>query len=41
VKLEERGESFYNAMLGDVVKDLKEGGLLEASEGAQVVFLEG
>ena len=41
VKLEERGESFYNPLLSDVVKDLKDGGLLEESEGAQVVFLEG
>lgn len=41
VKLEERGESFYNPLLGDVVKDLKTSGLLEESEGAQVVFVEG
>ena len=41
MKLEERGESFYNPLLSEVVKDLKDGGLLEESEGAQVVFLEG
>jgi arginyl-tRNA synthetase len=41
VKVEERGESFYNPLLVDVVKDLKTGGLLEESDGAQVVFLEG
>ena len=41
VSLEERGESFYNPLLGDVVKDLKAGGLLEESEGAQVVFVDG
>jgi arginyl-tRNA synthetase len=36
VRLEERGESFYNPFLGDVVGDLKTRGLLEESEGAQV-----
>ena len=41
VKLEERGESFYNALLSSVVSDLKTGGLLEESEGAQVVFVDG
>jgi len=41
VKLEERGESFYNPLLAGVVQDLKAGGLLEESEGAQVVFVDG
>ncbi|KAG5185943.1 Arginyl-tRNA synthetase [Tribonema minus] len=41
VKLEERGESFYNSMLGGVIEELREGGLLQESEGAQVVFIEG
>eukprot|EP00277_Geminigera_cryophila_P019167 CAMPEP_0179459448 /NCGR_PEP_ID=MMETSP0799-20121207/42773_1 /TAXON_ID=46947 /ORGANISM="Geminigera cryophila, Strain CCMP2564" /LENGTH=645 /DNA_ID=CAMNT_0021261259 /DNA_START=154 /DNA_END=2091 /DNA_ORIENTATION=+ len=41
VKLEERGESFYNPLLSSVVSDLKTGGLLEESEGAQVVFVDG
>jgi arginyl-tRNA synthetase len=41
VKLEERGESFYNPLLTSVVEDLKTCGLLEESEGAQVVFVDG
>jgi len=41
VRLEERGESFYNPMLGDVISDLEKTGLLVESEGARVVFLEG
>jgi arginyl-tRNA synthetase len=32
------GESFYDAMLADVVKDLERKGLAEPSEGAVVVF---
>ncbi len=40
VSLEERGESFYNFMLGDVLQVLKDKGLLEKSEGAQVVHLK-
>ncbi len=39
--LNERGESFYNPYLGDVVADLRELGLLEEDDGAQCVFLEG
>jgi arginyl-tRNA synthetase len=41
VKLCERGESFYNPLLGDVVKDLDKSGLLEESDRAKVVFLDG
>jgi len=41
IKLIERGESFYNAYLHDVVDDLKKAGLLEESDGCQVVMLEG
>jgi arginyl-tRNA synthetase len=41
IKLTERGESFYNPFLEDVVKDLKTIGLLEESDGAQCVFLDG
>jgi arginyl-tRNA synthetase len=41
VRLEERGESFYNPMLPGVVSDLRDAGLLETSEGAQVVFIDG
>ena len=37
----ELGESFYDPMLGDVVKDLEERGLAVPSEGATVVFTEG
>lgn len=41
IKLTERGESFYNPMLPDVVQDLEQQGLIEESEGAKCVFLEG
>jgi arginyl-tRNA synthetase len=41
VQLQERGESFYNPLLPDVVKDLDESGLLVEDAGAQCVFLEG
>ncbi|WP_019508147.1 arginine--tRNA ligase [Pleurocapsa sp. PCC 7319] len=41
IKLEERGESFYNPFLEDIVSKLEQKGLLEESEGAQCVFLDG
>ena len=41
IKLEERGESFYNPFLADIVSELKERNLLEKSEGAMCVFLDG
>ena len=41
IELTERGESFYNPFLPQVVADLEELGLLEMSEGAQCVFLDG
>jgi arginyl-tRNA synthetase len=41
VNLTERGESFYNPYLADVVADLQATGLLVASDGAQCVFVEG
>ncbi|MBF2067194.1 MAG: arginine--tRNA ligase [Calothrix sp. C42_A2020_038] len=41
INLIERGESFYNPYLSAVVKDLETAGLLEESDGAKVVFLEG
>lgn len=41
IKLIERGESFYNPFLPQVVADLEKAGLLETSDGAKVVFLEG
>eukprot|EP00544_Gedaniella_sp_CCMP2646_P007131 CAMPEP_0202484444 /NCGR_PEP_ID=MMETSP1361-20130828/3524_1 /ASSEMBLY_ACC=CAM_ASM_000849 /TAXON_ID=210615 /ORGANISM="Staurosira complex sp., Strain CCMP2646" /LENGTH=688 /DNA_ID=CAMNT_0049113095 /DNA_START=26 /DNA_END=2088 /DNA_ORIENTATION=+ len=39
--LEERGESFYNPFLNDVVEDLEKQGLAVESEGATAVFLDG
>ncbi len=41
IKLTERGESFYNPFLENIVKDLDKQGLLEEDAGAQCVFLEG
>jgi len=41
IKVTERGESFYNPFLSDVVADLKTQGLLVEDQGAQVVFLDG
>jgi len=41
VKLTERGESFYNPLLSDVVATLQKTGLLEENAGAKCVFLEG
>ena len=37
----ERGESFYNAMLPEVLEDLDQLGLLVENQGAKCVFLEG
>ena len=39
--LEERGESFYNTYLNDVVQELEKQGFAVESDGASVVFLEG
>ncbi len=39
--LVERGESFYNPYLNDVVENLEEQGLAVKSEGATAVFLDG
>ena len=41
MRLEERGESFYNPLLAQVVADLNSKGLLKESEGARVVYLDG
>ncbi|MES2121492.1 MAG: arginine--tRNA ligase [Chlamydiota bacterium] len=41
IKLVERGESFYNPFLKDVVADLEKKGLVVVSEGAKCIFLEG
>jgi arginyl-tRNA synthetase len=39
--LKERGESFYNPYLNDVVQDLEKMGLAVESEGATAIFLDG
>lgn len=41
VKIGERGESFYNPFLKDVVQELEQKGLIEISDGAKCIFLEG
>lgn len=41
VKLIERGESFYNPFLPEVVADLEKRGVAVVSNGAKCVFLEG
>ncbi len=41
IHLTERGESFYNPMLSDVIEKLERKALLKVSEGAKCVFLEG
>lgn len=41
VEVTERGESFYNPYLADVVADLERQGLAVEDQGATVVFLEG
>jgi arginyl-tRNA synthetase len=41
IQLTERGESFYNPFLADVLTDLQSTGLLVEDAGAQCVFLEG
>lgn len=41
VRLKDRGESFYNKMLGEVVLDLSKKGLITVSDGAKCIFLEG
>jgi len=41
IKITERGESFYNPFLADVVKHLVAQGLLVEDAGAQCVFLDG
>lgn len=40
-KIQERGESFYNPLLPDVIAELDRLGLLVEDNGAQCVFLEG
>lgn len=41
VKLQERGESFYNSYLPEIVMELEKRGLLQISDGAKCVFLDG
>jgi len=41
VKIIERGESFYNPYLKEVVEELEAKGLITISDGAKCIFLEG
>lgn len=41
VKIEERGESFYNPYLADVVQELEAKNLIAISDGARCLFLDG
>jgi arginyl-tRNA synthetase len=41
IKLTERGESFYNPFLEDIIKKLKKHELLKEDAGARCVFLDG
>ncbi|HSM82403.1 MAG TPA: arginine--tRNA ligase [Nodosilinea sp.] len=41
IRIQERGESFYNPLLADVVADLEAQGLLVEDQGAKVVFVDG
>lgn len=41
VTLKERGESFYNPYLVEIIHDLERKGLITISDGAKCVFLEG
>jgi len=41
IEIEERGESFYNPMLPEVVADMEKRGLITESDRARCVFLEG
>jgi arginyl-tRNA synthetase len=41
VKLIDRGESFYNSMLPEIVQDLESKGMVTISNGAKCVYLEG
>ncbi|XP_062090922.1 arginine--tRNA ligase, chloroplastic/mitochondrial-like isoform X2 [Humulus lupulus] len=41
VELEEKGESFYNPYIPGIIKELSDLGLVQESEGARVIFIEG
>ncbi|MDP1880442.1 MAG: arginine--tRNA ligase [Parachlamydiaceae bacterium] len=41
IKIIERGESFYNSFLPTIVDELEKKGLVQISDGAKCIFLEG
>ncbi|MFT4551617.1 MAG: arginyl-tRNA synthetase [Chlamydiales bacterium] len=41
VKIQERGESFYNSLLPGIVEDLGSKGIISESNGAKCVFIDG
>lgn len=41
IKLTERGESFYNPILPEIISDLDQKGLIQESYGARCLFIEG
>ncbi|OIW04888.1 hypothetical protein TanjilG_24004 [Lupinus angustifolius] len=41
IKLEEKGESFYNPYIPKVLEEVDSKGLIEESEGARVIFVDG
>ncbi|XP_024533648.1 arginine--tRNA ligase, cytoplasmic isoform X1 [Selaginella moellendorffii] len=41
VSLEEKGESFYNPYIPDAIQILRDKGILEESDGATVIFVDG
>lgn len=41
IRLIERGESYYNPYLAEIVTDLENKGLVQISDGAKCIFLEG
>jgi len=41
IRITERGESYYNPVLPEIVKELEEKGLVTISDGAKCIFLEG
>ena len=41
VQITERGESFYNPFLKEVTEELEKKGLIQVSDGAKCIFLEG
>jgi arginyl-tRNA synthetase len=41
IKIQERGESFYNPQLPQVIKDLEQKNLIKISDGAKCVYIDG